>query len=317
MKRREAKAEEARLEFVEAAGQRRRTKAGTGRPPASQQVARQKWNRLQAEVVAFTDPAVTGDVALGVRDGKTIADTEIRIRGEAEKLGPGRPRGYPSLLTLPNAAPIPADQSGRLQLAEWMTRADNPLTSRVVVNRVWQHLFGKGLVSTVDNFGVNGDLRRIRSCSTISSSASRAKGGPCKKLVRTLVLTRAYGLSGHATEAHLVKDPANRLLWRHSPRRLTAEELRDAALVASNQLNRTPPEDTPSKSFRVIELPNNGPQARGLDTYSRARQVPERLPAAPADAGSAVAGSLRLCASRGWSPAAATSRRWRRRPSIC
>ena len=264
-----AKAEEARLEFVKLRDSGEGRKPGPdGRP--LQQVARQKWNRLQAEVVAFTDPAVTGDVALGVRDSQTIADTEIRIRGEAEKLGPVAPRGYPSLLTLPNAPTIPADQSGRLQLAEWMTRSDNPLTSRVVVNRVWQHLFGKGLVSTVDNFGVNGDLPSHPELLDHLVVRFQSEGWSVKRLVRTLVLTRAYGLSGHATEAHLAKDPANRLLWRHSPRRLTAEELRDAALVAANQLDRTAPGDSPSKSFRVIELPNNGPQARGLDTYSRA-----------------------------------------------
>jgi hypothetical protein len=259
-----AKAEEARLEFVKLRDSGKGKELGpNGRP--KQQAARQKWNRLQAEVVAMTDPAAMGDVALGVRDSKTIADTEIRLRGEAEKLGPVAPRGYPSLLTLPNAAPIPADQSGRLQLADWMVRPDNPLTSRVIVNRVWQHLFGKGLVVTVDNFGVNGDVPSHPELLDHLVLRFQNDGWSIKRLVRTLVLTRAYGLSANATPAHLTKDPENRLVWRHAPRRLTAEELRDSALAASNQLDRSVPQNSPSKSFKVIELPNNGPQAKGLD----------------------------------------------------
>ncbi len=129
--------------------------APNGRP--KRQVARQKWNRAQAEYVALTDPAAQGEVAMGVREAQKIGDTEIRIRGEAELLGPVVPRGFLKIVNLPETPAIPEGQSGRLQLAQWLTSPQNPLTSRVIVNRVWQHLFGAGLVSTVDNFGVTGD----------------------------------------------------------------------------------------------------------------------------------------------------------------
>src|SRR5690606_8859817 len=116
-----------------------------------------KWNRLQAELTALTDPASIGEVALGVREAAVVGDTEIRLRGEAEKLGPVVPRGFLSLLEIPDARPVNPQQSGRLELAEWLTSPQNPLTQRVIVNRVWKHLFGRGLVTTVDNFGVTGD----------------------------------------------------------------------------------------------------------------------------------------------------------------
>src|SRR5262249_36327348 len=120
--------------------------------------ARQRINKLQDALLALTDPAANGPGTMGVRDGKTIGDTEIRIRGEAEKLGPVVPRGFLSLLDVTNARRINANHSGRLELAQWLTSPQNPLTARVIVNRVWQHLFGQGLVASVDNFGVTGDV---------------------------------------------------------------------------------------------------------------------------------------------------------------
>src|SRR6185437_16521397 len=118
---------------------------------------RQKMNRIQAELLALSDPAMSGQVAMGVRDSKTISDTEVRVRGEAEKRGPVVPRGFLSLIDVPDAPKINPKQSGRLELAQWLTSPKNPLASRVMANRVWHHLFGEGLVSSVDNFGVTGD----------------------------------------------------------------------------------------------------------------------------------------------------------------
>ncbi len=261
-------AEEARLEFVKIRDSAESEKPGPdGRP--QRVIARQKWNRLQAEVVALTDPAAVGEVALGARDSKTIADTEIRLRGEAEKLGPRVPRGFLSVLNLPNPPAITADRSGRLELADWLVRQDNPLAPRVAVNRVWHHLFGAGLVKTVDNFGVTGDAPSHPELLDHLALRFQRDGWSVKRLIRTLVLTRAYGLGSEATDDRLAADPANRLVWRHSPRRLTAEELRDAALTAAGRLDRARPSDSPSHKFRVIELPNNGPQAAGLDQYAR------------------------------------------------
>lgn len=248
--------------------------APNGRP--RQQVARQKWNRLQAEFVALTDVTKTHKIALGVRDAKIIGDTEIRIRGEAEKLGPVAPRGFLSVVNIPNEPTIPAGQSGRLQLAQWLTAAENPLASRVIVNRVWKNLFGAGLVRTVDNFGVTGDKPSHPELLDHLAQRVIENGWSIKKLVRSLVLTRTYQLSSESTDEHLVLDPDNRLHWRHNPRRLTAEELRDSALVVAGRLNSTRPAGSPANDLRVIELRNNGPEAQRIveaGRFSEARSI--------------------------------------------
>jgi cytochrome c553 len=225
---------------------------------------RQKMNKAQAELTALTDPAASGQIAMGVRDSKAVSDTEIRVRGEAEKLGPVVPRGYLSVVPVPDVGPINPEQSGRLELARWLTSKQNPLTSRVMANRIWQHLFGHGIVNTVDNFGVTGEKPSHPELLDFLAARFVKEGWSVKKLVRSLVLSRAYQLGSEGDERNLEIDPANRLLWRHSPRRLDAEEIRDTMLAAAGKLNLTPPEASPAKDFKVIELRNNGPEAKNL-----------------------------------------------------
>jgi hypothetical protein len=215
-------------------------------------------------LAALTDPAVSGKVTLGVRDAKTIGDTEIRIRGEAEKLGPVTPRGFLSLVHVMDAPPIETAHSGRLELAQWLTSPQNPLPSRVLVNRVWGHLFGDAIVKSVDNFGVNGDTPSHPELLDHLAARFVRDGWSVKKLVRALVLSRVYRLSADAQAEQLAADPGNRLIWRHSPRRLNAEELRDAVLVAAGRLNLARPQASPARELQVLELRNNGPEALKL-----------------------------------------------------
>ncbi len=242
-------------------------KGPDGRP--LQMVARLKMQKLQLELNALTDPSLQGPVALGIRDAKKVGDIELRVRGEAEKLGPVVPRGFLSVINVPGAKPINPAQSGRLELAQWLTHPNNPVTSRVIVNRVWKHLFGQGIVSTVDNFGINGDVPSHPELLDYLATNFVRDGWSNKRLIRTVVLTRAYQLGSEATPAHTAKDPANRLVWRHNPRRLDAEEIRDAALAVSGNLDFRKPENVPSKDFKVIELRNNGPDAQRLHDYAQ------------------------------------------------
>jgi hypothetical protein len=224
---------------------------------------RLKMIRLQNELMALTDPA-NGAVALGVRDAKTVGDTEVRVRGEAEKLGPIVARGVLSVLQVPDAPKLNTSQSGRLELAEWLASEQNPLTSRVMVNRVWQHLFGQGLVKSVDNFGVTGDVPSHPELLDYLAGRFVRDGWSVKKLVRQIVLSRAYCLGSEMSETNFAADPANNMIWRHNPRRLDAEEIRDATLAAADNLNLGRPEASPAKDLKVMELPNNGPLARRL-----------------------------------------------------
>jgi len=243
-------------------------KAEDGRPKRAH--AREKLTRLQGELVALSDPAVSGPIAAGVRDAKVVADTEIRIRGEAEKLGPIVPRGFLSIVQFSGQPVVNSEQSGRMELARWLTSEKNPLTTRVIVNRVWQHLFGTGIVRTVDNFGVTGDVPSHPELLDHLARRFVREGWSLKKLVRAIVLTRAYQLSADSAPANFAVDPGNRLLWRHNPRRLDAEEIRDAMLAVSGSLNLKRPEASPARDYKVIELRNNGPEAKQLAEHTAA-----------------------------------------------
>src|SRR5262249_26878832 len=159
--------------------------------------------RLEEELFRLTDPAASGPVALGVRDAKAVGDTQIRIRGIAEDLGPTVPRGFLSVLHVPDAPKVNSKQSGRLELAQWLTSPKNPLTLRVIVNRVWQRVFGEGLVRSVDNFGVTGDVPSNPKLLDHLAARFARDGWSIKKLVRTLVLTRAYRLGSEAPTANV------------------------------------------------------------------------------------------------------------------
>jgi mono/diheme cytochrome c family protein len=226
---------------------------------------RVKYEELQGKLRGLTDPAERGLAVHGLREGKTIADTEVRIRGEAERIGPTVPRGFLTTFAVPDAPAVNREHSGRLELAEWLTSPKNPLTARVIVNRVWEHLFGAGLVSTVDNFGVKGDTPSNPELLDYLAQEFIRDGWSVKKLIRTLTLTHAYQLGVDAPAANRELDPANRLVWRHSPRRLSAEELRDTMLAVSDRLDITRPEASPAKELRMVEMRDNGAEARKIN----------------------------------------------------
>ncbi|MCY2968175.1 MAG: PSD1 and planctomycete cytochrome C domain-containing protein [Planctomycetota bacterium] len=234
------------------------------------QVARQRVDSMQQKLLDLSDPAQHGPIALGVREAKVVSDTEIRIRGEAEKLGPVVPRGFLGVVPVPDPPKINPRQSGRLELADWLTDSQNPLTSRVYVNRVWLHLFGRGIVKTPDNFGTTGDTPSHPELLDHLANQFVRNGWSTKKLIRQIVLSRSYQLAATAPSQHLTVDPDNALVWRHAPRRLDAEEIRDATLAASGELNLDRPEGSPAQNLKVIEIGNNGAEAKKLAEFARA-----------------------------------------------
>lgn len=228
-----------------------------------QRAFRVRYDRLQADLLALTDPASSGHAVHGVREAAVVGDTELRVRGEAERLGPTVPRGFLSLFEVPGAAPVNPRQSGRLELAGWLTHPANPLTGRVIVNRVWQHLFGTGIVNTPDNFGSNGGAPSHPELLDHLAAEFIKDGWSVKRLIRRLVLTRSYQLVSEALPQHLEVDPSNRYVWRHSPRRLTAEEIRDSFLSATGTL-QPPPEAAASQALRMVEMRDNGAEAAAI-----------------------------------------------------
>ena len=243
-------------------------KGANGQP--KQRPYRLKYERLQAEFLELTDPAARGHAVHGVSDSKVVSDTEVRLRGEAERLGPVVPRGFLTAFEVKDAPAVNPQQSGRLELARWLSSPNNPLVPRVVANRVWKHLFGQGIVSTVDNFGVNGDLPSHPELLDHLASRLVRENWSLKRLVRAVVLTRAYQLSSSSTPAHVAADPANHLVWRHAPRRLDAEELRDAILASSGKLDPNKPAKAVVQDFKMIEIRDNGPEAKHVRDQAEA-----------------------------------------------
>jgi hypothetical protein len=180
--------------------------------------------------------------AMAAREREKCEDCRIHIRGDTNHLGDAVPRGMLRVIALEGVPAPGAAESGRLQLAQWLTHRDNPLTARVFVNRVWLRLFGRGLVTTPDDFGVNGAKPSHPELLDHLACRFMDHGWSVKRLIRDLVLTRAYRLATDSAAANVERDPDNILLWRMAPRRIEAECLRDAILAVSGQLDPYPPE---------------------------------------------------------------------------
>ncbi len=175
--------------------------------------------------------------AVALYDG-TGVDEFVLVRGKPSKPGAPAPRGLPS--AFPDADRIrPADGSGRLELARRLASPASPLTARVLVNRVWHHVFGRGLVPTVDNFGALGEApTHPELLDHLAYRFSHEDAWSVKRLLRSLVLTRAFSLAaGPADPKAVEKDPANGLWTRRPVRRLEAEAIRDSLLVVSGRFN--------------------------------------------------------------------------------
>ena len=196
-------------------------------PKAAQLV--ENYRKLEA---AVTVP----QRAPGVVEGDA-RDMPLFARGSHKQ--PGEPVSRRFLEAF-DAKPFDTKQSGRLELAEAMLRPDNPLVARVIVNRVWHHLFGRGLVGTPDNFGKLGELPTHPELLDYLATRFVREGWSFKKLIRELALTRTFQLSAISTSAMRAIDPDNRVLARAHLRRLEAEAIRDAMLQASGSLDRNP-----------------------------------------------------------------------------
>ncbi len=192
---------------------------------------------MEAELKKLTEAGPNRETIISVRESKEIADAHINIRGSAHSLGDVAPRGFLSVVAVSHPPAIPADQSGRLQLAQWLASPENPLPHRVIVNRAWHWLTGSGLVRTTDNFGTTGEAPSNPELLDYLATTFADGGGSMKKLIRQIVLSRAYRLSTANDVAAAAGDPENRLNWRMNHRRLDAECIRDAMLRASASLN--------------------------------------------------------------------------------
>ncbi|MDB6139158.1 MAG: Protein of unknown function (DUF1553)/Protein of unknown function (DUF1549)/Planctomycete, partial [Verrucomicrobiaceae bacterium] len=175
--------------------------------------------------------------AMTVAEHEDLGDSPIHIRGQIRNLGPTVPRGYIQAAFHGEVPKVPAGQSGRVQLAQWITSPGNTLTARVLANRVWMELFGEGLVRTPDNFGVTGEKPSHPELLDHLAFKLMDGGWSLKKLVSYIVSSHAYAMASRAEGPGLATDPENRLLWRQNRKRMDADALRDTILATAGTLD--------------------------------------------------------------------------------
>jgi hypothetical protein len=185
--------------------------------------------RLQADVPVLP-------FAMGVADGD-VTDLPIFVRGNHETPGALQQRHFPRALVAGEVKPMGDDASGRLELARWIASRENPLTARVMVNRVWRWHFGRGLVATTDNFGKLGAEPTHPELLDWLTSWFIENGWSVKKLNQLILNSATYHMSSQASPDAIERDPNNQLLSRAPVRRIEAEPLRDSLLQISNLLD--------------------------------------------------------------------------------
>jgi mono/diheme cytochrome c family protein len=203
-----------------------------GEPAAT--VAQMK-TELEAKTKAAAAIAVT--MAHTLTDG-TGRDLKIYLAGDPKKQGDAALRAFPAILTSGQRRPFDPQGSGRRELAEAITSPANPLTARVIVNRVWAGHFGFGLVRTLSNFGQLGERPSHPELLDSLAVELMESGWSLKHLHRKIMLSATYQQGSSGDAANLETDPENRLLWQMNRRRLEVEPWRDAVLSVSGQLNR-------------------------------------------------------------------------------
>ncbi len=174
--------------------------------------------------------------AMGVTDG-IFADIPVHIRGSHLALGRIVPRGVPTLFVSAQTPQITKLESGREKLARWMIERTNPLTARVIVNRIWRWHFGMGLVASTDNFGLLGDKPSHPELLDWLAVELMDNQWSIKHIQRLILMSNTFGQSSQFDRESAEKDPRNQYLWRFSVRRLEAEVLRDSILAVGGKLD--------------------------------------------------------------------------------
>ncbi|TVS11514.1 MAG: DUF1553 domain-containing protein [Planctomycetaceae bacterium] len=210
---------------------------------------------LLDEVRAHEGPVPMAWAVTDDKDGGR--DARIHQAGNPRRQGDRVPRAFLSVVddTIPD---IPAQQSGRLQLARWIASNDNPLTPRVMVNRIWYHHFGRGIVESVNMFGVQGSPPTHPELLDWLATEFIESGWSIKHMHRLIMGSQAYQRTSAAHEANAAHDAENRYYWRFDKRRLEAEAIRDAVLFVSGRLDRRPhtKHPFPEESFKRLTQHN-------------------------------------------------------------
>ncbi|MFZ4765270.1 MAG: PSD1 and planctomycete cytochrome C domain-containing protein, partial [Roseimicrobium sp.] len=248
-------------------------------------VVRQQIGDAQGELNRYDEQGNARILAMGVYDQKYPINSPVYNRGEATQPSKDTvPRGFVQVF-FPSVPPHITKGSGRLDLANWLASSENPQTARVMVNRTWRWLFARGIVATVDNFGVMGEKPTHPELLDHLAIRFMESDWNIKKLVREIVLSRTYQLASQHVPQNFAADPENTLFWRMNTRSLDAESLRDAMLTVSGKIDLYPPDGSPVSRvgegreglFRLFQLAQQPSYTRSIYLPIIRDNVPEAL----------------------------------------
>ena len=229
--------------------------------------------KREIELHKKSQPAKVAKV-MSVREQKKTGNWHIHLRGGIRDLGPVVERGFLQVAMPRGTSPIadiPKGESGRLQLAEWIASSNNPLPARVYANRIWHHLFGRGIVASTDNFGEMGSRPTHPELLDYLAKHLIENNWSTKSLIRKIVLSNTYQMSTHVSDIAAKLDPENNLFSRQNRKRLEAEAIGDAMLLAGGEILPNNPalekkrfsfqelnRNKLSELFEVFDYPNPG-----------------------------------------------------------
>jgi cytochrome c553 len=235
--------------------------------------ARERTAMERADLELFYEDGTPRALAMGALDRRTPVNSPLLVRGDPAQPADIIHRGLVEVLCAPDEPRAIAEGSGRLDLAFWIASPENPLTARVMANRVWLKLMGEGIVPTPDNFGVMGLPPSHPELLDHLAVSFMENGWSVKKLIREILLSRAYRLaSTHDTRNYEI-DPDNKLRWRMDQRRLDAEAIHDAMLAVAGVLDVYPVTGSPAARITedrrgmlrlLAEMNENPPNSRAI-----------------------------------------------------
>jgi hypothetical protein len=233
----------------------------------SLQQAKRKRDEFQASPLLY-------DLAYAVAEGKKIEDCTVQLKGDPTRPGKLVPRRFPVVLG-GHELSDGEHGSGRLELADWIASPENPLTARVMVNRIWQHHFGRGIVPTPNDFGRQGQPATHPELLDWLALRFIESGWSLKAMHRLVLSSHAYQMASHqpasgesAVDPNVV-DAANSLLWHFPRRRLDAESIRDTLLAVGGNLDRTPGGEHPFPPQKDWDFTQHKPFKAVYDTNRR------------------------------------------------
>ncbi|TWU54675.1 Planctomycete cytochrome C [Rubripirellula tenax] len=216
--------------------QQRSMRSQSGQSQAARLRLNNEIAELSAKLAVVDDQGQPRSYCMGVQEQASAQNATLLVRGEIDLPAQEIPRGIPSVL-VEQPISIADDSSGRLELARWIGSDENSLTARVMVNRVWQHMIGRGLVTSTENFGSTGTAPSHPELLDHMAVEFAQSGWSVKTLIRQIATSRVYRIASTYNETSFERDPDNTLLWRANVRRLDAEAIRDAMLSASANID--------------------------------------------------------------------------------